>query len=103
MLLGSRTRQQDCIMDGTKVFQADLLIRKNKYNTKNLLLTVCDGRGGHEGGEMASRFVFSTGDMASANTQDFFRKTGCPFLTAEKTNLIPSESQAPAELINSND
>ncbi len=57
MLLGARAKQQDCIMDGTSVFQADLLIRKNKYTTENLLLTVCDGMGGHEGGEMASRFV----------------------------------------------
>ena len=30
--------------------------------------------------EMAHRFVFSTGDMASEATRDFFRKTGCPYL-----------------------
>jgi signal transduction histidine kinase/CheY-like chemotaxis protein len=31
--------------------------------------------------EMASRFVFSTGDTASPATQDFFKKTGCPCLS----------------------
>ena len=30
--------------------------------------------------EMSSRFVFSTGDVASMATQDFFQKTGCPYL-----------------------
>jgi signal transduction histidine kinase len=30
--------------------------------------------------EMARRFVFSTGDLGSAATQEFFRKTGCPYL-----------------------
>ncbi len=30
--------------------------------------------------EMACRFVFSTGDLASPMTQEFFRKTGCPYL-----------------------
>jgi DNA-binding NtrC family response regulator len=30
--------------------------------------------------EMAGRFVFSTGDLGSAVTQEFFKKTGCPFL-----------------------
>jgi signal transduction histidine kinase/CheY-like chemotaxis protein len=30
--------------------------------------------------EMARRFVFSTGDMASETTRDFFRKSGCPYL-----------------------
>jgi signal transduction histidine kinase/ActR/RegA family two-component response regulator len=30
--------------------------------------------------EMARRFVFSTGDVASESTRDFFRKTGCPYL-----------------------
>ncbi len=31
--------------------------------------------------EMASRFVFSTGDTASPAAQDFFKKTGCPCLS----------------------
>jgi signal transduction histidine kinase/CheY-like chemotaxis protein len=30
--------------------------------------------------EMAGRFVFSTGDLGGAATQDFFKKTGCPYL-----------------------
>ena len=30
--------------------------------------------------EMAHRFVFSTGDMASESTREFFHRTGCPYL-----------------------
>jgi len=30
--------------------------------------------------EMARRFVFSTGDVGGAAAQDFFKKTGCPYL-----------------------
>jgi len=40
-----------------------------------LYAQVCDRKP-----EMAGRFVFSTGDLAGAATQDFFKKTGCPYL-----------------------
>jgi hypothetical protein len=29
---------------------------------------------------MAGRFVFSTGDLGGPAAQDFFKKTGCPYL-----------------------
>ncbi len=57
MLLGKRQNQQDCIFDGTRIFQTDFLTRKNRFSGDKILLAVCDGLGGHEGGEKASRFV----------------------------------------------
>jgi len=43
--------------------------------------------------EMATRFVFSTGDLASPATQDFFQKTRCPYL------MKPFDLQAIRETI----
>jgi signal transduction histidine kinase/ActR/RegA family two-component response regulator len=40
-----------------------------------LYARVCDRKP-----EMAGRFVFSTGDLAGTATQDFFSRTGCPYL-----------------------
>jgi len=57
MLLGPRTKQEDCILDGIDLFQADHLIQKKIIETDFLLLGVCDGMGGHDQGEAASRFV----------------------------------------------
>jgi len=57
MLIGPRAEQQDCLFDGTDIFQKDLLLRKFAKKTDRLLISVCDGMGGHEAGERASRFV----------------------------------------------
>lgn len=57
MLQGPRAKQEDCIMDGDGLFQSDRLTKKKEINTDCLLLSVCDGMGGHEHGETASRFV----------------------------------------------
>ncbi len=57
MLIGPRDRQEDAITDGKTVFQADLLTRKNGSSAERILLAVCDGMGGHDGGEIASMFV----------------------------------------------
>jgi len=57
MLLGPRTKQEDCLIDGIDLYQADQLTQKKIIDTDFLLLGVCDGMGGHDQGETASRFV----------------------------------------------
>lgn len=57
MLIGPRNTQEDAITDGATVFQTDLLTRKKSVFVDNILLAVCDGMGGHDGGEIASIFV----------------------------------------------
>jgi serine/threonine protein phosphatase PrpC len=57
MLLGPRTKQEDCILDGIDLYQADFLAQKKIIDTDFLLLGICDGMGGHDQGEAASHFV----------------------------------------------
>lgn len=57
MLLGPRTKQEDCLLDGIDLFQSNQLHAKKTIDTDFLLLGVCDGMGGHDHGETASRFV----------------------------------------------
>lgn len=57
MMIGPRYRQEDCLVDGKGLFQADLLSRRNSFSADTVLLAVCDGMGGHKGGEKASRFA----------------------------------------------
>jgi len=57
MRLGPRAQQEDCIIDGIDLFQSNQLNEKKIINTDFLLLGVCDGMGGHDHGETASRFV----------------------------------------------
>ena len=57
MLLGPRTKQEDCLIDGMDIFQSDQMAGEKLIDTDFLLLAVCDGMGGHDFGETASRFV----------------------------------------------
>lgn len=78
MMIGPRKRQEDCIYDGTSVFQTDLLLRKNRFSASRLLLAVCDGMGGHAAGETASLFVceqLNQIDWAGRLSADHIRKT----------------------------
>lgn len=57
MLIGPRTGQEDCVLDGVDIFQATHVQEKKEIHTEFLSLCVCDGMGGHDFGETASRFV----------------------------------------------
>jgi serine/threonine protein phosphatase PrpC len=57
MLRGPRTRQEDCLLAGADLFQKDALKQTQTLDTGFLLAGVCDGLGGHDNGESASRFV----------------------------------------------
>jgi serine/threonine protein phosphatase PrpC len=57
MLRGPRTGQEDCLLDGVDIFQADLVREEKEIDAGFLSLCVCDGMGGHDFGETASRFV----------------------------------------------
>jgi len=57
MLRGPRNRQEDCLLSGTDLFQKDTLKQTKTLDTDFLAASVCDGLGGHDNGESASRFV----------------------------------------------
>jgi len=57
MLLGPRASQEDCLIDGEDIFQSDQMAGGKIIDTDFLLVGVCDGMGGHDFGETASRFV----------------------------------------------
>jgi len=57
MLIGPRSKQEDCLINGSDLFQEDRLTQKSEFNADKLLLTICDGMGGHENGDTASHFT----------------------------------------------
>lgn len=57
MLRGPRTRQEDCLLAVDDLFQSDNLKQTKTMDADFLLAAVCDGLGGHDNGESASRFV----------------------------------------------
>ena len=58
MDIGLRDTQEDCLLiDGQIVQERRVGIVKGRIGSAEILLAVCDGMGGHSGGEWASRFV----------------------------------------------
>jgi PPM family protein phosphatase len=57
MTLGPRDKQEDCIVAGAELYQAEEIEEKRQLDVQCLLLAVCDGMGGHDSGETASRFA----------------------------------------------
>jgi len=57
MDVGPRTEQEDCILIEHQVYQEDRLTTRAQYESDFVIMAVCDGMGGHDAGEEASRFV----------------------------------------------
>ena len=57
MTIGPRQKQEDCILMGADLHQAGKIEKERDMDSDPLLLAVCDGMGGHEDGDAASRFA----------------------------------------------
>ncbi len=57
MDLGPRGNQEDCVLLGDEILQENHIERSGVIESPGVLLAVCDGLGGHAGGERASRYV----------------------------------------------
>lgn len=83
MLQGPRSKQEDCLTDGIDLYQSNQLKEKKIINTDFLLLGVCDGMGGHDQGETASRFV----------CEQIKQKFNPTMFSAEDVNTLLTEIQ----------
>lgn len=57
MDVGPRSEQEDCILVEQQIYQDPQMANRASYESDFILMAVCDGMGGHDAGEEASRFV----------------------------------------------
>ncbi len=57
MDVGPRSNQEDCLIIDNVIYQEDELIVREEYSSDIVIMAVCDGMGGHDAGEDASRYV----------------------------------------------
>ncbi|MFP4474042.1 MAG: PP2C family protein-serine/threonine phosphatase [Desulfatibacillaceae bacterium] len=57
MDVGARSNQEDCLLTGSGTHQGDSVADNGTLEGDRLVFAVCDGLGGHSGGETASLFV----------------------------------------------
>ena len=57
MDVGPRNNQEDCLIIDNLIYQEDELLVASEYASDIIIMAVCDGMGGHDAGEDASRYV----------------------------------------------
>lgn len=57
MDIGPRSNQEDCLIIDNSIYQENELLVTSEYESDILIMAVCDGMGGHDAGEDASRYV----------------------------------------------
>lgn len=57
MDIGPRAEQEDCILINNNIYQEKQLLSNSLFESDVMILAVCDGMGGHDAGEEASRYV----------------------------------------------
>lgn len=92
MEIGPREAQEDCIMFDDSTFQVEHGRGKVIIEKDHLISAICDGLGGHDAGEVASRFfcdnlVLVDPFMSEKEIDDAFRK-----IQIKACDLIPSSS-----------
>ncbi len=68
MDIGPRTLQEDSLLAGKRVYQENFLIQSQKFESDWVMAAVCDGLGGHPGGDSASRFVCESLNQAAPSS-----------------------------------
>lgn len=87
MTLGPRDKQEDCIVAGADLYQEEEIEEKREIDSQCLLLAVCDGMGGHDSGEKASRFA----------CEQLKNKSVDPIFDPERLNDILADIQTSAQ------
>lgn len=57
MDIGPRNEQEDCILIDNNIYQENQFENSSDFESEVMVMAVCDGMGGHDAGEEASRYV----------------------------------------------